>query len=281
MPATMRRSMSLTPDGPNETFPIWQDTAGGPFNAYRRYPARQVCKFCVAATVVSPAQWNSLGSAAWSSTSSWLGAVPDGLGAKANFLNSATAATTVTLDSSRTWGAELRQPLRLFARGAGSSTLTLAQSGTPYSGSAAIAVSARPARHRCAGRAGRQSRGDRQRHAHLRQLQQHHRDGASRSLTMDGAGGTLILAGRKLHRRHERGRRHGRHHHPHRPSRWDGLDHWRRRGVRLRSAGKCGGKRSRAAPLVVRPGGCGRPRTGNDRIAAGSALRRGGLSSTS
>ena len=51
----------------------------------------RVGKFCQA-MVTCPTQWNSPGSAVWSSTSSWLGPVPDGPGAKANFLNSATAA---------------------------------------------------------------------------------------------------------------------------------------------------------------------------------------------
>ena len=89
-------------------------------------------------------QWNSPGSAAWSSTSSWRGAVPDAVGAKANFLNFATAATTVTLDSSRTVGAlNFDSPYGYSLVPAGSSVLTLSQSGaagTPYSGSATIAV---------------------------------------------------------------------------------------------------------------------------------------------
>ena len=132
--------------GAVQTLPIWQNSAddyvntsyssGYTGNVARVGPISQVL-------VAMPTQWNSLGSAVWSSTSSWLGPVPDGSGAKANFLNFATAPTTVTLDSSRTVGAlNFDSPYAYSLVAAGSSTLTLAQSGagTPYSGSATIAV---------------------------------------------------------------------------------------------------------------------------------------------
>jgi len=127
--------------GMNETFPIWQTVAGGPINiSYQSSYTSNVPEVSqiLSAIATSPAHWNSPGSASWSSTSSWLGRVPDGPGIKANFLNSATSATTVTLDSPRTVGAlNFDSPCNYSLVTVGSSTLTLSQPG----GAATIAVS--------------------------------------------------------------------------------------------------------------------------------------------
>jgi autotransporter-associated beta strand protein len=120
--------------GLNETFSIWQDSANGMLHmADVLSPDSQI----MSVMVTTPAQWNGQGSANWSSTSSWLGSVPNGPGAMANFLNFATGATTVTLDSSQTVGAlNFDSPYGYSLVAAGSSTLTLSQPG----GAATITV---------------------------------------------------------------------------------------------------------------------------------------------
>ena len=125
--------------GQSATLPIWQDSSGFLDVSYSSgYTGNQsVVGQILWASTACPNQWSSSGSAAWSSTSSWLGPVPNGPGAKANFLNFATAATTVTLDSSQTVGALNFDSLYGYSLvAAGSSTLTLSQPG----GAATIAV---------------------------------------------------------------------------------------------------------------------------------------------
>ena len=74
--------------GASQTLPIWQNSAGDYVrtsysSSYTGYVSRVGPIY--QAIVAMPAQWNSQGSAIWSSTSSWLGSVPNGAGAKANF----------------------------------------------------------------------------------------------------------------------------------------------------------------------------------------------------
>jgi autotransporter-associated beta strand protein len=127
--------------GLNETLPIWQNTVGGVIQiaiSSSYTGGATVNSQILSSTVTTPNQWNSAGSANWSSTSSWLGPVPNGAGTMANFLNAATGPTTVTLDSSRTVGyLNFDSPNAYSLVAAGSSTLTLLQSG---SGSATISV---------------------------------------------------------------------------------------------------------------------------------------------
>ena len=121
--------------GAGQTLPIWQNSAGDYISTsyssgYTNYVSEVGPIYQAIASM--PNQWNGPGSAAWSSTSSWLGPVPDGPGAKANFFNSATADTTITLDGSRTVGAlNFDSPYGYSLVAAGSSTLTLSQPGGP------------------------------------------------------------------------------------------------------------------------------------------------------
>jgi hypothetical protein len=54
---------------------------------------------------ISSSTWNTNGSGSWSAGSNWLGGVPDGIAATANFGSIITSAATVTLDGNRTVGA--------------------------------------------------------------------------------------------------------------------------------------------------------------------------------
>jgi hypothetical protein len=67
--------------------------------------------------------WNTNGGGNWSTASNWLGGVPDGVGAIANFGSIITSAATITLDSDRTVGSVNFNNTNKYTI-AGTSTLT-------------------------------------------------------------------------------------------------------------------------------------------------------------
>ena len=74
------------------------------------------------------ATWNASGSGNWSAAGNWLGGVPDGIGATANFGSIITSAATVTLDSNRTVGSVNFNNANKYTI-AGTNTLTFDVSG--------------------------------------------------------------------------------------------------------------------------------------------------------